>query len=195
MKVVGICGSPRREGNAEHLLRAALEPFRERGWETVAFLLCERTVAPCRACEICQAGGGCAIRDDMDALYEALGECDALLVATPVYYRNVSAQLKAVFDRCYAVRASQPLQGKPGGAIAVGRGTGGGQGLALAIIYNWLLSSGAICVPGELNGVSAVADKPGDILSQPERLRQARVLGENVLHCAEALGGARLLTR
>ena len=45
-----------------------------------------------------------------------------------------------------------------------------------------VVSSGAIGVPGELNGVSAVADGPGDILKQPKRLRQARILGENVLN-------------
>jgi hypothetical protein len=51
-------------------------------------------------------------------------------------------------------------------------------------------SCGAICVPGELNGLTAVADKPGDVLKQEKRLRQARVLGQNVLHTAEQLGKA-----
>lgn len=48
-------------------------------------------------------------------------------------------------------------------------------------IYTWMLSCGMICVPGELNGVTAVADKPGEILDQANRLRQAEILGENVL--------------
>ena len=54
------------------------------------------------------------------------------------------------------------------------------------VIYNFFLSSGVICVPGELNGVSAVADKPGDVLRDENRLRQARVLGENILRLAES---------
>jgi multimeric flavodoxin WrbA len=65
------------------------------------------------------------IDDDMGLLYEAYDRCDAIIVASPVYYRNVTAQLKAVFDRTYAVQAMRPLAGKAGGAIAVGRGTGG----------------------------------------------------------------------
>jgi len=73
------------------------------------------------------------------------------------------------------------LTGKLGGAISVGRGQGGGQAIVLTIIHNYYLSSGALCVPGEMNGVSAVADKPGDILSQPNRLKQARTLGENIM--------------
>lgn len=97
-----------------------------------------------------------------------------------------SAQLKAVFDRVYALRSARPLVGVFGGGIAVGRGTGGGQCIALTVIYNFFLSSGVICVPGELNGVSAVADKPGDVLRDENRLRQARVLGENILRLAES---------
>lgn len=90
-----------------------------------------------------------------------------------------------MFDRTYAVQASRPLAGKVGGAIAIGRGTGGGQALTLTIIHNFFLSCGAICVPGELNGVSAVADAPGEILTQPKRLNQAKILGQNMLRIAE----------
>jgi multimeric flavodoxin WrbA len=91
----------------------------------------------------------------------------------------------AVFERHYACKKMRPLRGKPGGAIAVGRGTGGGgQAIAISVIHNWLLSCGAICVPGELSGVTAAADKPGDILQQENRLKQARILGENVMKTA-----------
>ena len=185
MKVIGICGSPRVGSNSEILLQHALEPFQEKSWTVVKFLLSNRTVAPCDGCDSCAQTGQCAIEDDMSFLYDEFETCSALVIASPVYYRNVTAQLKAVLDRTYATNESRPLANKVGGAIAVGRGTGGGQSLVLSIIHNYLLSSGAICVPGELNGVSAVADKPGDILAQSKRLRQARTLGENMLRWAE----------
>ena len=184
MKILGISGSPRAGGNTEVLLQCALEPFRERGWTAVEFFCSGKTVAPCTGCDGCAGDGRCILRDDMDWLYPELEACDAVLIASAVYYRNVTAQLKAVFDRCYAVRGKMPLAGKPGGAIAVGRGEGGGQAIGLTVIYNFLLSSGAVCVPGELNGVSATADRPGEIRSQPKRLAQARILGENVLRFA-----------
>lgn len=187
LKVVGISGSPRPGGNSEVLLQHALAPFQERGWSVVEFFVSAHEVAPCTGCDNCLQTGSCVQKDDMGILYKAYASCDALVIASPVYYRNVTAQLKAVFDRSYAVQARQPLAGKVGGAIAVGRGTGGGQGIVLAIIYNYYLSCGALCVPGELHGVSAVADKPGDVLAQPKRLRQARVLGENVLRYAESV--------
>ena len=113
-------------------------------------------------------------------IYEAFGACDALIISAPAYWRNVPAQLKAVFDRTYAMK-NKPLKGKLGGAIAVGRGSSGGQSIVLNVIHNFYLSCGVLCVPGELNGVTASADKPGDILSQPRRLEQARILGENIL--------------
>jgi multimeric flavodoxin WrbA len=192
MKVIGISASPRANGNTEILLQAALQPFREKAWTVTTFLASDKIVAPCTGCEVCVQTGKCVIEDDMGVLYDEQATCHALIIASPVYYRNVTAQLKAVFDRSFAVRDKRPLANKVGGAIAVGRGSGGGQSLVLTIIHNYLLSSGAICVPGELNGVSAVADKPGDILTQPNRLRQARVLGENVLRCAELVWGDKM---
>ena len=76
---------------------------------------------------------------------------------------------------------------KPCGAIAVGRGEGCGQSNTLMIIYNYVLSSGGLPVPGELNGLSARADKPGDIMRQERRLAQARVLARNIMKYAEKL--------
>ena len=63
----------------------------------------------------------------------------------------------------------------------MGRGSSGGQSIVLNIIYNYYLSCGILCVPGELNGVHAVADNIGDIKNQPKRLEQARILGENII--------------
>jgi multimeric flavodoxin WrbA len=184
MKVIGISGSPRSNSNSEILLKHALEPFIENKWEVISFLLSEKNVAPCKGCDDCNQLGKCSINDDMDILFEAFVSCSAIIIASPVYYRNVTSQLKAVFDRSYALKDKHSLADKVGGAIAVGRGTGGGQSIVLTVIHNFFLSSGAICVPGELNGVSAVADQPGEVLNQPKRLRQARVLGENVLRYA-----------
>lgn len=181
MKVLGISGTPRAGGNSEVLLKSALEPFYEAGWDVCEILLSEKTIGNCTGCETCPVTHSCVINDDMDEIYNAFEECDAIIIAAPVYWRNVPAGLKALFDRTYAVGYKRPLKGKLGGAIAVGRGTGGGQAIVLNIIHNFYLSCGALCVPGELNGVTAAADTPGDIANQPRRLQQARILGENII--------------
>lgn len=188
LKVLGISGSPRPNGNSEHLLHYAVQPFLENDWEAEILKLSALEVKPCNGCDLCLPAGECILDDDMSLFYHAFATCHAIVIATPVYYRNISSRLMAVFERHYACRNRQPLRGKPGGAIAVGRSSGGGgQAVAVSIIYNWLLSCGAVCVPGELNGLTASADKPGDILIQENRLHQARILGENLMKMAEKL--------
>lgn len=114
MKVIGISGSPRKDGNTEILVRYALEPFREKGWEVSEFFLSTRSIKPCIACEMCADSVICSIRDDdMNYLLDELEDCDALIIGSPAYYRNVTAQLKALFDRSYVFRNRKLLEGKP----------------------------------------------------------------------------------
>jgi len=187
MNVIGISGTPRSNGNSEILLRHALKPFKNDEWNIKIFLFSELTIDSCNACDSCKETGACTINDDMQRIYEAFRWCNAIIISSPVYYRNVSAQLLSLLDRHYAVRAERPLEGKVGGAIAVGRGTCGGQTIVINAIYRWMLSCGIICVPGELNGVTAVADEPGDILNQEHRLKQAEILGLNILKATKLL--------
>ena len=187
MNVMGISGTPRKKGNSEILLRYALKPFENNGWNVKIFLLSELEIKPCNACDSCRETGTCIINDDMQSIYDAFRWCNAIIISSPVYYLNVSAQLKALLDRHYAVRFDKPLEGKVGGAIAVGNGTSGGQAITINAIHAWMLSCGIICVSGELHGVKAVADKPGDILNQENRLKQAEILGFNILKTAKLL--------
>ena len=188
MKVVGISGSPRKNGNTECLINECLNEFAAQGWTISRFYISEKTIKPCIGCETCVKSGYCMITDDdIGLLFSELSDCDAVIVGSPVYYRNVTAQLKTVFDRSFAYKERNLLLGKPGGAITVGRGEGGGQSIVLTVIYNFLLSCDALPVPGELNGLSAKADKPGDVLMQEKRLEQARVLACNVMKYAKKL--------
>ena len=189
MRVVGISGTPRKGGNTECLVKECLNEFAKQGWTISEWLLSEKTIKPCIGCDSCVDSGICVITDDdAGSLYAELIHCDAVIIGSPVYFRNVTAQLKAVFDRNYPY-GYRTLEGKPGGAIAVGRGEGAGQATTLMIIYNYILSCGGLPIPGELNGLSARADKPGDILTQERRLKQAHILAHNVMKYAERLRG------
>jgi len=192
MNILGISGTPRKGGNSEILLNAALEPFAEAGWCVNKVLLSETKIEMCIGCETCVTKGKCFINDDMLEIYDAFAACDAVIISAPSYWRNVPAQLKVVFDRMFAVKDRQILGGKLGGAIAVGRATaGGGQSKVLDVIHNFYLSAGMLCVPGELNGVTASADKPGEILTQSRRLKQAMGLGRNIIKAVEAIKCSR----
>jgi multimeric flavodoxin WrbA len=133
MRVLLISGSPRGNGNTEVLLNHAAIYLEDKKIESVKFYVSKNKVNPCQGCDFCTANNGCKQNDEMKILYQCFDSCDGIIIGTPVYYRNVSSQLKAIFDRTYAVKNTKPLSGKIGGAIAVGRGTGGGQCLALSI--------------------------------------------------------------
>ena len=100
--VVALSGSPRPGSNVDLLTEAALLGAREAGASTLHLLAREMRVLPCQACgpDPTHGTGYCIYHDDMDRVYEALEHATGILVATPVYFTNVSAQLKAVIDRC-----------------------------------------------------------------------------------------------
>ena len=78
MNVMGISGTPRKNGNSELLLRSALKPFKDNGWNVKTFLLSELTIKPCNACESCRETGTCTINDEMQLICDAFRWCRSL---------------------------------------------------------------------------------------------------------------------
>ncbi len=189
--ILAVSGSPRKEGNTEILLNAALEPFIKEGHAVHRFYLSVREVGPCIACEACEEDGVCVVKDDLQGLLEKLLLCDAMILGSPVYNRNITAQLLAVFNRFHSITHKRPFKDRIffGGAIAVG-GAPNSQGITLTVLHNFLLSLGICAVPAVLNGVSVLARKKGEVLNQPKSLSDARVLGENILRVLMKTKGA-----
>ena len=102
-KVLGISGSPRRDGNTELLLKEFLRGARASGHETELFILSKFKISPCTSCASCQKDGQCIIDDDMQLMYNKLLEADYIVLASPIYFGGVSAQLKSFIDRCQAL--------------------------------------------------------------------------------------------
>ena len=149
MKIVGICGSP-REKATDHVLREALKMLEERGFSASFFGVRGKRISPCLHCDYCLANKECRIKDDMYDLYPLLREADGIVFATPVYNGGVSAQTKAVMDRCRALVAADFdfFRGKAGMAIAVGGDRMGGQEPAIQQIINFYVLNGAVPVGG-----------------------------------------------
>ena len=103
VKVLGIAGSPRREGNTELLLREFLRGAGTSGLETELIILSEVDISPCTSCDLCQEDGKCVIADDMQLMYQKLLEARYIVFASPIYFSGVSAQLKSFIDRCQAL--------------------------------------------------------------------------------------------
>ncbi len=98
--VLGISGSPRRNGNSELLIREFIRGAEANGHETELNILSELKISPCTSCGSCQKSGKCIINDDMQLMHKKLLEADCIVFASPIYFCGVSAQLKSFIDRC-----------------------------------------------------------------------------------------------
>jgi multimeric flavodoxin WrbA len=125
MNVLGICCSPRKDGNSEILLKEALKGSQECSAKTEFLSLRRKRIAPCIACLKCTQNGVCAQKDDMQDLYPKLLKADGLIFASPVYFYSLSGIAKNFLDRSYALRSpALRLMNKVGGAITVASSSG-----------------------------------------------------------------------
>ena len=104
MKIIGIIASPRKVGNTAWVVNKILEGAKERGAETQSWCFSDLDIKPCSGCLCCHNDGdrGCIIDDDMQELYGAIEQADALVLGSPVYMGQMSAQAKTVTDRLFA---------------------------------------------------------------------------------------------
>lgn len=102
--IIILKGSPRLHGNSSVLADRLAEGAREAGADVESFFLQDMHIEPCSACDACQNDPehGCIIEDDMQTLYPKLRKADAIVLASPVYWFSMSAQLKTCIDRWYA---------------------------------------------------------------------------------------------
>lgn len=101
MKILAIVGSPRLKGNTDYLVEQALGEAAKLGAETEKLILSRYEMKPCLGHEDCASFETCLQQDDMHWILDRFCEADAVILATPVYYYNVSAQMKAFIDRNY----------------------------------------------------------------------------------------------
>ncbi len=105
MKVLGIMGSPGLEGNSDLLLDEALRGARSQQATVEKLVVDKLNITPCQECHGCLKDGNCVIKDDMVGVYPRLLDADGIIVASPIFFFGVSAQLKALIDRCQALWA------------------------------------------------------------------------------------------
>jgi multimeric flavodoxin WrbA len=128
MKVAAFNGSPRKGGNTESLLWEALRPIEYAGHDVAKFNLNEMSIKPCQDCGGCQETGVCVWKDDMTLITSAIRESDRLILASPVFFFGLSAQAKAMIDRCQAFWCEKYLLKRP-----IPEGPHGRKGLLLLV--------------------------------------------------------------
>lgn len=98
-KIVLLCGSPRKNGNSDILCNQFAAGAEEAGHRVEKIYLADLEISPCAACYGCRKTGSCVKKDDMELLLARLVEADVLVLATPVYFYSMSAQMKTMMDR------------------------------------------------------------------------------------------------
>lgn len=102
-KVLILSGSPRKGGNSDILCDEFMRGASENGSEVEKIRISEKNIGYCSACYYCQKSGGiCAKKDDMNEILEKIIKADVIVMASPVYFYSIDAQLKAVIDRTVA---------------------------------------------------------------------------------------------
>ena len=183
-KVLILLGSPRRKGNSAILAEAIARGAKAAGAsvETVFFQPLE--IAPCKACYACQKpkSKGCAIDDDMQPIYRKMLEAEAWVIASPVYWFTMSAQIKLWMDRCLAfgAYAKDPFEGK---RIAVAMSYGGDDPFDSGCVNALRTFQDAYRYVGaEIVGmVYGSAMEPGDIKANKALLKEAEGLGRKLV--------------
>ncbi len=155
MMIVGICGSPRQQAT-EHVLKDALVMLENLGFETKFFTVRGKNIGYCTHCDYCLTNKECVFKDDMQEVYALLKKADGIIFATPVYNGGVSAQTKAVMDRCRAAAAADKnfFKHKIGMGIALGGDRVGGQEAALQQIHTFYILNGMVPVSGGFFGAN-----------------------------------------
>ncbi|MHA2430571.1 MAG: flavodoxin family protein [Promethearchaeota archaeon] len=181
--LLGICGSPRKQGTEfaiNYALNYAAEKF---GFETDFWTVRNKEIKFCINCDYCiREKKGCVHKDDLQELYPKLERAKFLLFGTPVYQGNLSGQLKTVMDRCRALLAKNPdvFKNKIGMALAVGGDRSGGQEIAIRSILDFFQQNQVIAVSGGAFGANLGAclwtkDKGKEGIEQDEEgLRSIR---------------------
>ena len=151
IKIFGVSGSPRK-GSTDYIVNEALKYLEEKyGTETRYFPARGKHLNFCIHCDYCiRERSGCIHKDDMPEFYDGLEWANGIIIGTPVYQGNLSAQTKTMLDRCRAVVAKDPdiLRNKVGAALAVGGDRIGGQEIAIQSIHHFYIISEMIPVGG-----------------------------------------------
>jgi len=182
LRAVAVVGSPRLNGNTVRVVDEVLAELGRRAVECDKIMLGEQRIAPCRGHVTCKGLDACLLDDDAAAVLDRVYRADCLILASPVYYEDVSAQMKTFIDRnAYYFYRDAWLRARAVGLIAVTKVTGIEETLATMRRYVTLSTTGEVPV----FTLGGYAGDPGDAAAQPELLAAARGLAADL---AGALG-------
>lgn len=182
MKVIAINGSPKKHGNTHLLLETALQPLAQAGWETEILQIGGKNIHGCRACGKCweKRDSRCSFaQDEFNETFEKMLAADAIILGSPTYFADVSAELKALIDRggFVAMANGCTLAGKIGAAVVAVR-RGGGTHVFDTI--NHLFTISQMIIPGSTYWNLGFGLGEKEVAGDAEALRNMAHLGRAV---------------
>ena len=187
MKVLAINSSARKDGNTAILINTVLEELNKAGIETEMIQLAGNVIEPCKACWACGGQGNCVHRkDSFREVFEKMKEADGILLGSPVYSANVSANMQALLERAAVVADMNPglFPHKGGAAVAAVRRGGAMQ--AVDTMNHFFLNHEMIVV-GSTYWNMGYGQMPGDVQKDEEGLANMRNLGQNMSYLLNTL--------
>ncbi|MGB5156874.1 flavodoxin family protein [Desulfobacterium sp. N47] len=176
MKIVSIVGSPRgKQGNTARLLNEVIKGAESMGAENETIFLLGDLVLPCRGCDKCHVKGYCFQKDKFEEIKLKIFKADGLILASPNYIFNVSAQLKAFMDRCCGILHCMGFEGKYGASVVT---SGGGDEKPIADYINYFLITTGIRPVGSV--WATMSELQDDIFTQ-DICKKAFALGEKLV--------------
>ncbi len=184
MKILGISGSPRKGGNTDIVVQEALKAAEELVAEVEFISLAGKTIKQCEACDYCVKHKRCHHDDDADMFLAKMHEADGIIMASPVYFGNVTAQIKSLIDRERVIwRQGKNLEDKVGASIAVAWKWGFFETLA-SIDAFFLINKMVVVSNGGVPGLGLMvfAQAKGEVAENEEALKNARDVGARVFN-------------
>lgn len=193
MKVLGINSSARKDGNTAVLMNIVFEELETAGIQTDMVQLSGRAIEPCRACWACGGKKNCVHKRDMfQEIFEKMTLADGILLGSPVYTANISANMQAFLERASVVtdmnRTEKLLRHKVGAALTVARR--GGALTALDAMNRFFMLQEMFLV-GSSYWPLAYGRLPGDVREDEEGLNTMKALGRNMAYLLKALEKGR----
>lgn len=180
MKVVGINGSARKDGNTATIIGKVFNELNKDGVETELIQLADYEIQPCRGCFACKDRGNCVFANDGFAeIFNRMVEADGIILGSPVYSADVSAKMKAFLERSGAVVATNPglLRHKVGASVAAVRRGGG---MTTVDTMNHFMLNKEMIVVGSTYWNMVYSKTVGEVLNDEEGMANMRNLGENM---------------
>jgi multimeric flavodoxin WrbA len=179
-KVVAFNGSPRKDGNTSILIEHVFKELENEGIQTELVQIGGQKIRGCTACMKCfeNQDGQCVLEDDiLNACIDKMVDADGIILGSPVYFLDVTSEMKALIDRAGFVSMANGglYQRKVGTAVAAVRRSGGIRTVDTMIHF---LFAGGIIVPGF--PVIGIGREIGDVLKDEEGLGRARDAGKNM---------------